>query len=103
MRGVTHKLFRGRKDAFNLRLKSCFHIPTRLNNCSGSQVECSSLAGCTLLLSAASTKERRMSRNAGVKSGVILCRSVRHVAREEVLERGSIYFMGQVKRGLCSL
>jgi hypothetical protein len=71
MQGVTHALFRGREDAFSLRLESCFHVPTRFNICSGSQVEGGFLAECTLLLSAVSTKERKTSRNQGVRRKVL--------------------------------
>ena len=39
-----------------------------------------------VLFPAAPTKERKTLRNPGVRSGVILCVSVRHAAREEVLD-----------------
>ena len=83
---MTHELFRGRKDPFNLRLESYFHVLTRLNIYHNSQVEHGSSAEYTLLFSAASTKERKMLRNPGVRCGVILCVSVHHAAREEVLK-----------------
>ena len=40
MQVVTHELFRGCEDAFNLQLKSSFHVPTSLNIYNGSQPEC---------------------------------------------------------------
>ena len=82
---VTHELFRGREDPFNLRFESCFHVLTRLNIYNSSQVEHSSSAEYTLLFSAASTKERKTLRNPGVRCGVVLCVSVHHAVREEVL------------------
>jgi len=97
MQDVTHELFRGREDPFNLRLESCFHVPTSLNICSGSQVECGSSVECTLLLLAASTKERKTPRNPGVRCGLILRASVRHAARDEVLKGGLIYCYGTLR------
>ena len=86
MQAVIHKLFRCREDPSNLRLESCLHILTRLNICNGSQFEYDSSAKYTLPFSAASTKERNRLVKPGVRCGFILCASVRHAAREEVLK-----------------
>jgi len=95
MQGVIHKLFRGREDPFHLRLKSCFHVLTRLNICNASQVTCGSSAEYTLLFSAASTREMRTPWNPGVECGLISCAPVSHATSEEVLEWRSGYFMGR--------
>ena len=86
MQVIIHKLLCGREDPFNLRLESCFHVLTRLNIYNGSQFECDSSVGYTLLFSAASTKERTRSVKPGGRCDFSLCVSVRHVAREEVLK-----------------
>lgn len=40
MQVVTHELLHGYKNSFNLRLEFCFHVPTRLNIYSCTQIEC---------------------------------------------------------------
>jgi hypothetical protein len=99
MQVVTHKLFGGRKDPCNMRFESCFHVLTRFNICNSSQIEFSSSAEYMLLFLAASTKERKTSHNPGARRGLILCVSVRHAAREAVLEWRSVYFYGTLCRG----
>ena len=59
MQAVTHELLHGSKNLADLLLESFFHVPTRLNICGGSQIECGSSAESTIPLSVAPIKERK--------------------------------------------